>query len=380
MKTEKKNIVFSIFILLTLISFKGWAQDTLISKSKTIERVFDGPDIEYFGVTNFFGDIRVSYWEQNKVKISATIKVIAWQEEDANEFIEKLIPEISLSSDKSGKKHIYALTNISKIKNLCNCDGENGLVYSSLFKKKIKIKQYNVSYDIKIPVSIKDLDIQNSYGNISMPDYKGSLILTLNNGNIKAGNLKLNNSSYGIHIRYGKGNIESLENTKLTLYSCTDIHVGSVKNIQLVSKFSDININFCSELNMTSQSDNLQIESLESLIGKGNFTKLRIKELNGSVDFSNKSGEIKIDQIDPRFKDITLAGQFNDYNLNLSKHNYSLSAELEFTDLESSETICSEQRRKELIGGKASIEKQIGSQTGNSRVNLKCSNCNVVFR
>lgn len=380
MKTGKRNIASKLLIIFCLLLLSGSAQDDLISKVKIIEKVFDQSNIEYFGVTNGFGNIDVSYWDQEEVKMTITIKVITWEEEDADRFIEKVIPEISTTQDKKGYFSIYSATDISRIKNLCNCGDDEGKIYAPWFKKKARVKQYNVSYKIKLPATVNNIDFYNLYGDISIPDFEGNMTIQVTNGNLKTGKLKLENNEIGIRVRYGKVNIESVENSKLNLYSCNDVNIGNLRNVNLTSKFSDIQISSCSNLVINSKSDNINIESLESLNGKGNFTSLVIDRLTGSVDLSNKSGVIKIGQVDPGFKYISLSGQFNDFILYLDNLNYSLSALLEFTDLESSETIYSEQKRKELINGNANIEKQIGNQHTDSRINLKCSNCNVVFR
>jgi len=380
MKTEKRNISFSLLCIFCLLTLSGFAQDDLISKVKIIEKIFDQPNIEYFGVTNMFGNIDVSYWDQKEVKMTITIKVIAWEEEDADRFIEKVIPEISTIQDKKGYFDIYSATDVSRIKNLCNCGDDEGKIYAPWFKKKARVKQYNVSYEVKLPATVNKIDFYNRYGDISIPDFEGNMSIQVTNGNLKTGKLKLENNEIGIRVRYGKVHIESIEKSKLNLYSCNDVNIGNLRNVNLTSKFSRVQIASCSGLVINSKSDNLNIESLESLNGKGDFTSLTIGKLDGSIDLSSKSGEIKIGQINPSFKYISLSGQFNDYILNLDNLNYSLSAELEFTDLESSETIYSEQKRKELINSKASIKKQIGSQPNDSWVNLKCSNCNVVFK
>jgi len=380
MKTGKRNIASKLLVIFCLLILSGFAQDDLISKVKIIEKVFDQPNIEYFGVTNIFGNIDISYWDQEEVKMTITIKVIAWEEEDANRFIEKVIPEISTTQSKKGYFSIYSATDVSRIKNLCNCDDDEGKIYAPWFKKKARVKQYNVSYEVKLPATVNKIDLYNRYGDISIPDFEGNMSIQVSNGNLKTGKLKLENNEIGIRVRYGKVHIESIENSKLNLYSCNDVNIGNLRNVNLISKFSGIDVISCSELVLNSKSDNFTIRILESLRGTGDFTSLIINNLVGSIDLNNKSGETEIETVNPGFKSISLTGQFNDYILNLNHLSYFLSAELEFTDLKSPEAIYPKQKRKELLNGKAIIKNRIGDQSEDSQVNLKCSNCNVVLR
>ena len=380
MKTEKRNIASKLLVIFCLLTLSGFAQDDLISKVKTIERIFDQPNIEYFGISNLFGNIDISYWDREEVKMIITIKVIAWEENDAERFIEKILPEISATQHKMGYFSIYSSYNVSRLKNLCNCDDDEGKIYAPWFKKKARVKQYNVSYEVKLPATVNKIDFYNRYGNISLPDFEGNMSIQVTNGNLKTGKLKLENNDIGIRVRYGKVHMESVENSKLNLYSCKDVNIGNLRNVNLISKFSDIEITSCSGLVLTSKGDNITIENLESLRGTGNFTSLKIDKLISSINLSNKSGETEIETVNPGFESISLTGQFNDYILNLNNLNYTLTADLEFTDLKSSEEIFKTLERKKLLNGKATINKQIGDQSGDSQINLKCSNCNVVLR
>jgi len=378
MKTGKKSITFNIAIILYFLTLTGFSQDEgLNSKVKTIEKIYSEPNIEYFGVTNSFGNIDISRWDENKVKVTVTLTVIAWEEDDADRFLEKLIPEMSISKNKKGNYDIYCATNVSNIKNLCKCDETGKKIYAPWFRKNAEVKQYKINYDVKIPETIKRLSLFNRYGNINIPDFKGKISINLSNGNLKTGDMKITGECPGIHVRYGKVHIEAIENSKANLYSCKDVQIGRLVKTNLTSKFSDIQISSCSGLTLNSRNDNFVIDNLESMIGTGNFTSLKIKNMESSIDFSNKSGEIEIGKINPDFKLISLNGQFNDYILNLDNLSYSLTADLEFTDLKSTNTIYPEQKRNELINGKALIERKIGDLTSESHIMLECSNCNV---
>ena len=112
MKKGKKSIIFSLIAISLLIVSTGFAQEGLISKVKTIEKIFDQSNIDYFGVTNVFGDIEISYWNQEKIRMIVTIKVIAWEEEDAERFIGKLMPEIDITENKDGMTSVFSTIDI----------------------------------------------------------------------------------------------------------------------------------------------------------------------------------------------------------------------------------------------------------------------------
>ncbi len=379
MKTEKKLTVFSMAALI-LLAVTGYSQEKLITKTKTIEKEYS-ETIKNIDIWNAFGNIEISYWDKPALKVVVTIKVLAWEQDDAARFIEKISPELKMEKLQTAGYAFTSITDISNIKNLCKCDGNEGKVYAPWFKKNAKVKRFSIDYEVKIPNSVNSIYLNNNFGNVSLPDFKGNLNINLRNGDFKSGKLILTNSADDrIFLRYGRATIKSLENGNIVLYSCKDITTGTLKNITLKSSFSEITIDKAVNLKLNSKNDDISIQDVESLSGEGNFSDLHIANLIKSLTFNNKSGTIKIENIESGFETLSLEGQYNDYILNLNNLDYTLTADLEFTDLESPDNILPAEKRKELIRGAATFEKKVGSNAEKSIINLKCSNCNVKFK
>jgi hypothetical protein len=378
MKTGKKVTGFSIALFLLFIAFTGYSQDKLIKRSKTIEKEYK-ETVKDIDVWNAFGNIEISRWDKPTLKVTVTVKVLAWDEDDAERFIGKISPEFKMENNETGRYSFSSTTSLSNIKNICNCK-KDGIVYAPWFKKNAEVKKYSINYQIKLPSSVNNIYVANSFGNVTIPDFTGTLKMYLRNVNLKAGKLILNKDKSTINIRYGKATVESLENIEFCSYSCKEINIKSAINVKGNTRFSTINISDAKDFVITSKNDKISIDNLESLEGTGNFTDITVKHLYNSLKFYDKSGTIEIENIDPAFKTISLAGQYNDYILNLDKLNYILKADLEFTDFEGPESILSLEKREELISGANTFEKTIGKNADKSTVRLKCSNCNIELK
>jgi hypothetical protein len=378
MKTGKKVTGFSIALFLLFIAFTGYSQDKLITKTKTIEKEYK-ETVKDIDVWNAFGNIEISRWDKPTLKVTVTVKVLAWDEDDAERFIGKISPEFKMENNETGRYSFSSTTSLSNIKNICNCK-KDGIVYAPWFKKNAEVKKYSINYQIKLPSSVDNIYIANNFGNVTIPDFTGTLKMYLRNVNLKAGKLILNKDKSTINIRYGKATVESLENIEFCSYSCKEINIKNITNVKGNTRFSTINISDAKDFVITSKNDKISIDNLESLEGTGNFTDITVKHLYNSLKFYDKSGTIEIENIDPAFKTISLAGQYNDYILNLDKLNYTLKADLEFTDFEGPESILSLEKREELISGANTFEKTIGKNADKSTVRLKCSNCNIELK
>jgi hypothetical protein len=378
MKTGKKVTGFSIALFLLFIAFTGYSQDKLITRSKTIEKEYK-ETVKDIDVWNAFGNIEISRWDKPTLKVTVTVKVLAWDEDDAERFIGKISPEFKMENNETGRYSFSSTTSLSNIKNICNCK-KDGIIYAPWFKKNAEVKKYSINYQIKLPSSVDNIYIANNFGNVTIPDFTGTLKMYLRNVNLKAGKLILNKDKSTINIRYGKATVESLENIEFCSYSCKEINIKNITNVKGNTRFSTINISDAKDFVITSKNDKISIDNLESLEGTGNFTDIAVRHLYNSLKFYDKSGTIEIENIDPAFKTISLAGQYNDYILNLGKLNYILKADLEFTDFEGPESILSLEKREELISGANTFEKTIGKNADKSTVRLKCSNCNIELK
>ncbi len=376
MKKGKAIKLFSLLSLVFILSISGYAQEKLVTKIKIIDTVFSQSNVKEISVFNSFGNVDISRWNEEKLKVVITIKVIAWDKEDAGRFAEKLIPKMELETNKAGNYYFTTTNDLSNIKNLCNCN-KKAIVYAPWFKKKAKVKYYSVNYKIYIPSSISIMSVINNFGNMSLPDFDGNLYFFLRNGNLKAGKLKFTKPTMFSQIKYGKARIESLENGKLCLYSCKDVHIGAVLNADIKSEFSKIQIDQCNKLSVRSKSDVFSIGSLTSLDGTGDFSEFTINTLKKSLNLKEKSGLVSVGHINPGFSLIKLNGEYSDYNLNLNNLQFTFDARLNFTDLKCSDDIYPAADKKILQNSSASIVKKIGDNPQNRKVTIECTNCNV---
>jgi hypothetical protein len=379
MKTGKWSIRYSLLALLVSAAMAGFAQGGLISKIETIEKSFDQQGIANLIIQNAYGNIDVSYWDQNKVTAIITIKVIAWDADDAERFIEILVPEGNVIECKCSDNAVMLSTDFSYIKQRCGRQGRK-IVYAPWFSKNAEVKQYNIDYKIMIPASVTTLDVSNSFGDINLPDFEGKLSVMLRNGNLRTGNLKLDDYSRGVQVRYGMVTTGNIENARLNLFSCPDVSIGNAWDVNFTSSLSRIQIDSCTQLTLNSKSDIISIGTIQSLSGSTRFSHLEIGKLLSTLDLKNKSGKVEILKIDPEFKKLSLNGEYIIYQLNLNDLSYRLDANVEFTTFDGGSPLIPIETKRAAVEGNVNFKKEIGDKSKNSNVMLKCTNCNIEIK
>jgi hypothetical protein len=380
MKTEKSMGKFMVLLSLLFVFSMSPAQDgeNLITKSKTITKVFDKESVRDLFVTNSTGDINISRGLSKQLEIVIKIEVTGWQDEDVEIFLEKLVPDISLEGNEEQGFQVLSLFNF-KMNKKCACPGEKK-VYNPWFGKKAEVKSYRVDYEIKIPETLNSIQLLNAYGNISLPSYTGKLIINLRNGNLKTGNLDLASCECpGITVRYGKVNMGKVNNGILKFNSCEHVKIEALQNSELNSSFSNVRLGYASGVDLQSKSDDVVIQRIDSLFGRGQFTTLSVEELGSYLKFDNRSGEISVKKIESDFSSIVLNGTFNNYHLNVSELSYLFSASLASTELSCPEAVCSKSFREKARNSSITFNKKVGLQPGQSQIKLSCTTCTIAL-
>lgn len=213
-----------------------------VEKSKTIQKVYMISKNTPLSINNKYGTIDVKTWSKNEIKVDITIRAV----EASGSKAEEIINSVSIDETKSGN-NISLTTHIDK--------GQ-----SSWWNKMISSNNRGVqiNYQVYLPQS-NDLNIDNKYGAVILPDLKGNVAINVGYGSLTAGKLLGNNiainSSYGsakimavkdatLDFKYGSMDLGEANNIKLNVGYC-----GGSKITNLISS-GDISIKYSGGFNI----------------------------------------------------------------------------------------------------------------------------------
>jgi hypothetical protein len=242
----KKLKVFTINLILILCSICAIAQEEgkgkkkyEFEKRKTYEKVYDLNGNDKVEVDNSFGDIKVTIWDKSQVKLYAEFIVTAKTESWANEVIENL----KIEDSKSNGKVSFEFENNSKI-----------------YKNKNSSQTMENKLEVFVPANTI-LQLENSFGDIIVPDYSGNIDIESKFGTLTAG--KLTNVEE-LSVEFGKASIESLANANATFkFSKIEIKnlIGANKlNYEFCNKSTLLLNNAATTTNITESYSTLNIK------------------------------------------------------------------------------------------------------------------------
>jgi len=239
---------------------------------------------------NSFGNITVSLWNKQEFEVVVELKLDGFSAKETEKFLSK----VSIDSDASS----------SEVK--VNTDWDDNISTNGK-------KSFEVNYLVKIPDG-HPLDIENSFGNLSLPDYAGEVKLDVEYGNLNTGKLK----NGDIELSFGSGTIEELASGDLEVKYADELDINYLGNVDFETGFSHVSIKKADNIDLEGKYGELEIDEINSITGSSAFSSLEIGTLNKKLDLEVKyvSGKMRIDHIAAGFNEVTIDSKFSQIDLN----------------------------------------------------------------
>ncbi len=294
--------VHFIYTLIALYCFTANIDAQSYREQKKINKTFKIAPSGTLEISNKYGSVYVSTWDNDSVKVDLEFTIA---EKNENRF--KKIKN-SVNFDFSGNNLYRSVTT------------QYGSSYSSLFKDfkeatnlfSSNEDQTHVDYYITIPDYI-NLKIENKYGNVILPNLQGDVNIQLSNGDFQARELKGNNR---LNLSFGSARINHLEQANLTLnFMETRINTGN--KITIDSKSSDIQIEETNLLKLTSKRGDIEVEKVNYLFSESMFCELYVNKVIQEANMDLKYGILKNIEFEPGFQSLKLNSENADIWLKL---------------------------------------------------------------
>jgi hypothetical protein len=232
--------------------------------TKEVQASYQLSESDAVSLKNQYGDINVTVWDKNEIKVDVLITVNSGSNKKSTE----LLNGIEIKHAKTNNQ-VFFTTEIEDKKN--NWRGNQ--------KRKI-------DYTIYLPANNK-LKIDNLYGNVTLPNYAGATELVVLYGNLTAGTLTNNNNE--IRVTYGNLSLQSATNADVdATYSGCDIKtlVGT----------SSLNLVYAKNVNLgiTQATGNTKIRAsyagnIQLNITEGVDAAFKIETSYGNIKNNNKA-------------------------------------------------------------------------------------------
>jgi hypothetical protein len=297
------KLKFNLFIILcaAMMTVKpAQAQET----TRKFSRSWPVREVETLSITNKYGEVKVIDTGDGEVTVDVVVS-----SDNQGKKAESILDKISVEFDKSGS------TAIAETK------------FDSGFKSEGK---FTVDYTVKIPAD-KNLVINLKFGNAVVQKLTGKGDFDIAYGNLTAN--ELSGFSTRLNLAYGKADIESLGDAKVSLaYSKLFIGKGTV--MELDSKYSGVNADEIREIRLTSKYDAFALGETESVEGESKFTNYKIKVLEKKLRLESSYGTVRVERIPAGFEEIDIISGYAQVSLGIDESaSYQINASCDYCNI-----------------------------------------------
>ena len=269
MRTIRLNQIILLLFLLPGIAFAHGIKKGKYTREKKISKAFAVNSTAGLTVSNKYGNIYITTWDEDKTAIDVVITVNGNDEDDVVKRINGIDVDFNATTALVGAKTIIE-----------NSRGRN--------------INMEINYTIKIPK-------------------RGTLGLANQYGGIKLGVI---NGGVNINCQYGSLDIESLnsENNNIILQYCDNSKLGYIKGGTINAQYSGVNISRADKITAKCEYTGLKIGDAKSITYRAEYGDVTIgtaETVTGAGDYLN----VRVNTVESQ---INLSGDYSNFKFGLA--------------------------------------------------------------
>ncbi len=296
-------------------------EEPKFKKTKSYTKSYNLSSNDKISLSNQFGEMKLTTWDKNEVKVDATIIGKADEEQRAQEILNR----ISITDSKEGNTVSFKtkFTDDDRDKK----DKDN--------KREHNNEGMEINYVVYLPATAT-LDAQNQFGKMIVPDYRGEAEISCKFGSLTAGkisNAKEVNIEFGdatiaqinggkLAIKFSQGTVNKLSGDVKTELSFSQVKLNldnDVKNLDIHNSYStvylDLNKSFSANYDIQSSHGEFSNKSSFAIKEEGKEDRGYGPRFNRKYSGTSGSGSSKV-KINSSFGEIVLG---HDMKVDLSE-------------------------------------------------------------
>lgn len=292
--------LFKIVIALLLIPFVGNANvvKKKHEKSRTIKKEFKVNKDAKVSISNKYGDVKVTTWNENRVEIEVNIIVKGDDLDDVQNWLDNIDVEFENSSS-----FVSAKTTIEKSRK------------SWTFWKNNNKTNYKINYIVKMPIT-NDADLSNDYGSIMLNNLKGTANINCDYGKISIG--ELNAESNSVNLDYCSNSTIGYINSGSINTDYSKITIEESKDLNINSDYSTLTIEKAKTVDFNTDYGSITIDEADEIKGNTDYTEMRFGTINKTLKIDSDYGSLSIKNLTKGFDFIDIDAQYTGIRIDVA--------------------------------------------------------------
>lgn len=288
----------------------GWKH----TKEKKISKQYNVAANATLEVSNKYGNVNITTWNQNRVEIEVTITTESNSEKRAEEKLDQIRVDFNGTTNRVSAKTIID-------KGYSNWNWGWG-------DSNVSIK---INYQIRMPAT-NFLILSNDYGAIVLDKLDAKAIIDCDYGSIDIG--RLNAADNELSFDYTKRVvIDYVKSAKINAdYSDFRIEDAGVLNIH--ADYTQSEINRADKVVYNADYGGIKLGQVNEVYGNGDYVSQQVDKVTGVLELSSDYGSIRVRSVEPGFSRISINSSYVSVKIGLHPNtNFDIDAKLSYADL-----------------------------------------------
>ena len=248
------------------------------TKEKTIKKEFSVNSDALLQVSNSYGNLHISSWNENRILIEVHVKTNGNNEEKVQRKLDEITIDFEANTSEVSAKTLFH---------------NNKSDWSWNWGKSNNVNM-QVNYTIKLPIK-NSVNLNNDYGGINLDRIDGHAKISCDYGRLEIGEL------------HGRNNSLKFDYT-------TESHIGYIKSGEIRADYSGFTIDKAENLIINAdytsstvlEMENLQyicdygnivIKKVNNIQGTGDYINVKLGKVHGTVEIKADYGNVKIEEM-----------------------------------------------------------------------------------
>ncbi|MHA7057344.1 DUF4097 family beta strand repeat-containing protein [Aquimarina sp. M1] len=272
------------------------------TKEKSLKKEFSVSSDALLKISNDYGNLDVTSWNQNRIVMEISIKVNGNDEEKVIQKLESIDVVFEATSQLVSAKTTFDKDGKSWWSKLS--DGWGG--------SNIKME---INYTVKVPAT-NSIDLSNDYGSITLDKIKGNARINCDYGQIIIGELMGNDNYISIDYTHNS-TIKYIKNGKINA-DYSDFILENGEEILLNADYTQSTIKAVKELNYNCDYGSLKVENVVIFKGNGDYLDTNIGNVSKEIDINSDYGSIDIQNLEATTKNVTIRTDYTGVDIGYS--------------------------------------------------------------
>ncbi len=298
MKTLYYNIL--ILLLVPLLSFANndGGLKGKYTKEKNLNKEFSVSKSALLKISNDYGNIDITSWNEDRIVMNISIKVSGNNEEKVIKKLESIDVEFESSSELVSAKTIFNKNS-----------GSWWDKWTSGWGNNVNMK---INYTVKVPVT-NSVSLNNDYGSITLDKIEGNAKINCDYGQIIIGEL-LADDNY-INIDYtNNSTIKYMKSGKINA-DYSDIDIENSDKVDINADYTQTKFGAVKQLNFNCDYGGLRIENGGSVYGDSDYVGIKIGSISDELSINSDYGSLGIRSLHSSFKNITIKTDYTSVDI-----------------------------------------------------------------